>query len=118
MNHVERVEAFPSPVLDALASALLGEPRRCFVGRRGKQLVIALERGRQPLRRPTRKYLLQESGRPPLVDCVFFSQEGFKKEFDRRPPYRMQKGNLRRIRLRDAIPILQALDQLLSAGIL
>src|SRR5882672_7611451 len=106
MNYVKRVEAFPGPVLDPLAPALLSESRHRLVGRGGQQLVIALECGRQPLRRPNRNYLLQESGRPPLVDAGFFSQERLKKNLYRRPPRRMEKRDLRRIGLRDAIPIL------------
>src|ERR1700674_1429835 len=38
MNHVERVEPFPGPVLDPLAPALLSETRHRLVGRAGQQL--------------------------------------------------------------------------------
>src|SRR6267378_2726399 len=91
MNHAERVGVFPSPILDTLAPTLLDEPLHRLVSGCGQQIVVALERSRQPLRRSIRKYPLQKRGRAPLIDCRFFSQERLKKKLYRCAPRTMQK---------------------------
>src|SRR5258708_38053388 len=71
MEHFERIEAPPLPVLDPFALGALSEPSDGPVGGGTEQIVVGFVGRRQPLCGAVGKYFLEEGGAAPVVQiCV------------------------------------------------
>ena len=117
MKHVERIEAPPGPILDALALALIGQTVDGAVRSGHQQLVIVLVGRRQPFCGPAGQNLLEKCHAPPPIEIRVFPQEWLEQEIDGCPTRGVQEGDFQRVGIRNSIPILQAIDQFFGARV-
>src|SRR5260370_834179 len=117
MEHFERIEAPPLPVLDPFALGALSEPSDGTVGGGTEQLVVGFVGRWQPFCGAVGKDFLQEGGTAPVVKTCVLAKVRFEQKEESDVTRVFEERDQRRISVGNAVPILHLVDQFLRPGI-
>ena len=115
MLHLQGVEIFPLPIVDARAAGSRFERVNGGVGRRDEEFVVTFKGRRKPFRRPIGEEFLEESVFAPAVEIGVFGEIGFEDQAKRFLAREGEEGNYGRVGDGDAGPIFCGGDQLPGA---